>query len=172
MRFDPRLLQSVLSVDFASLLARNYYETKYKMELTGAGHVRHNASNPGGSGKLVVFRIFDVISSVPATADIVWRRNATSGLPASAKTSRNMMIGDSNKNYDQSVMVLNADTSLTTPLGGGVDMGTWGVPGGRLLQDYVWIAVEPGASVGHNIQFGGAATVHVLITHFEIPYSL
>ena len=140
--------------------------TTGRLELAVAGNVRATITNPVGSGKTIkMHRLAGLASAGPDWATL-WI-NPTTGLPATAaRTALNAIVGGGVPNVGQ----VKADTSATTPLGGGTDPGiVFGIPAAsRFELNLPPLILAAGVTLGINVPFAGAATAVMSVYTTEV----
>ena len=138
-----------------------------RQTLAAAGNVRAILQNPGGSGTLVKVVMISYWSSITAFWDTF--RDPTAGVPVTAARPR--LTLDQRADAAAKVGILRSDSSATTALGGGTDLGMT-IPNGAGRENEVKLdvplVISPGQSFGFNGNFTGATDAVVNMIAYEV----
>lgn len=143
---------------------RFFLSSTGKLVLAAAGNLRVTVQNPAGSNKIINIVRVSGMATGTGWAEILL--NPTSGLPTATKRpAMNAVAGGGLA----PVAVLRNDTDTTVPLSGGADTGlVLGIPANaRFSLDMPPLILAPGATIGLNVPFAGAAEAAMSLYWFE-----
>ena len=145
--------------------ARSYMSGTGVQTAALASNLRAILTNPAGSGKYLYVYGFTAQSTVAATLTL--RINPTTGVPTTARTPTNKLIGG-----PAASATMFADLSTTTPLGGGsLSSSELMLPPNnpRIVELDHPLRIGAGVTLGIAVPLSAAGSVNVNVSWWEDP---